>query len=232
MRSSPRPERPYRSHLQPACVPCRRRKSRCQREANSNACLMCRVHRTECLFPEASSQQTPERKRPRTGRLSQRPPPSATPSSLAPTTSIQAPAPVHQNNTYTETNSREHIRNNGLSRNSHQHRADTSLTLDSADEQHLNMHIVGPAATNDSQVLADYLSGIPGATRSTRMIVPESTSRSRPVLFTMVQKRPVGVTVKSSPSAEKLEIIEKLLEPFAEDLVDEYVLKVTLKVAS
>lgn len=98
---------------------------------------------------------------------------------------------------------------------------ESPLTLGSRDDQQLNLHIVGPAVTNDSQVLSDYLSAIPGATRSTRMIIPEPASRSRPVLFTMVQKRPVGIAVNRSPSAEKLEIIEKMLDPHIPDLIDE-----------
>ncbi|KAK1248524.1 hypothetical protein MKX08_006744 [Trichoderma sp. CBMAI-0020] len=98
-----------------------------------------------------------------------------------------------------------------------------AMALGSDDDQHLNLHIVGPATTNDSQVLSTYLSGIPGATRSTRMIVPEPASCSRPVLFTEVQKRPVGVILNRSPSAEKLEIIEKLLEPHNEAVIDEKV---------
>lgn len=96
------------------------------------------------------------------------------------------------------------------------------MALGSSDDHHVNLHIVGPAVTNDSQVLSDYLSGIPEATRSTRMVIPESASRCRPVLFTMVQKRPLGIAVNRSPSAEKLEVIEKLIEPHAEAVIDEY----------
>ncbi|KAH0601470.1 hypothetical protein MHUMG1_00346 [Metarhizium humberi] len=99
------------------------------------------------------------------------------------------------------------------------------LELDSTHQDHHTMHIVGPAVTNDKQVLSDYLSGIPGATRSTRMIIPESAGRSQPVLFTMVQKRPVGLAVDKSPSAEKLAIIEKILEPFVDDIINEYFTK-------
>lgn len=55
------------------------------------------------------------------------------------------------------------------------------------------------------------------------MVIPESASRSQPVLFTMVQKRPVGLAVNRSPAAEKLLTIEKILEPHAEDAIDEYV---------
>jgi hypothetical protein len=105
----------------------------------------------------------------------------------------------------------------------HDPEEESTLALGSDDDQHLNLHIVGPAATNDSQVLSTYLSGIPGATRSTRMIIPEPASCSRPVLFTEVQKRPFGVKLNRSPSAEKLEIIEKLLEPHNEAVIDELV---------
>lgn len=90
----------------------------------------------------------------------------------------------------------------------------------SADDQAQNLHIVGPAVTKDSQVLSDYLSAIPGATRGTRMVVPVPANRSGPVLFTRVQKRPVGISLNRSPSAEKLEIIEQLIGLQASDVID------------
>lgn len=93
----------------------------------------------------------------------------------------------------------------------------STLEFDSADDHALNLHIVGPAMTKDNQVLSDYLSAIPGATR---IVAPVPVSRSRPVLFTRVQKRPVGITINRSPSAEKLEMIEKLLEPHTADVID------------
>lgn len=97
----------------------------------------------------------------------------------------------------------------------------TALEFGSADDNALNLHIVGPAMTKDSQVLSDYLSAIPGAvTRGSRMVVPVPASRSGPVLFHKVMKRPVGIPVNRSPSAEKLEIIEKLLEPCTADAID------------
>ena len=91
----------------------------------------------------------------------------------------------------------------------------------SADDINVNLHIVGPTDTNDSQFLSEYLATIPEAMRSTRMVVPQSAGRSKPVLFTMVQKRPVGIKLNRSPSAEKLEMIEKLLEPYTATLIDE-----------
>ncbi|GJN82212.1 hypothetical protein PLIIFM63780_005750 [Purpureocillium lilacinum] len=95
----------------------------------------------------------------------------------------------------------------------------------SADDVNVNLHIVGPTDTNDSQFLCEYLATIPEAMRSTRMVVPQSAGRSRPVLFTMVQKRPVGIKLNRSPSAEKLEMIEKLLEPYLAALINEFFAK-------
>ena len=97
---------------------------------------------------------------------------------------------------------------------------DEDLFDSSADDHTQNLHIVGPAVTKDSQVLSDYLSAIPGATRGTQMVVPVPANRSRPVLFTRVQKRPVGISINRSPSAEKLDIIEHLIGPSVSDAID------------
>lgn len=97
---------------------------------------------------------------------------------------------------------------------------ESPLALGSSDNQQHNLHIVGPAVTSDSQVLSDYLSAMPSATRGSRMIIPVPGDRSRPVLFTMVQKQPLGLDSSRSPPAEKLQVMEKILEPFTADLLD------------
>ncbi|RSL53578.1 hypothetical protein CEP54_010341 [Fusarium duplospermum] len=96
----------------------------------------------------------------------------------------------------------------------------------SNEEQQHNLHIVGPAVTSDNQVLSDYLSAMPSATRGSRMVIPVPGNRSRPVLFTMVQKQPLGLDSNRSLPAEKLQIAEKVLEPFLSDLLDVYFQKV------
>lgn len=237
-------ERPYRSHLQPACTPCRRRKSRCQTEAGSDSCLTCRAHRTECFFPgDSRLQRAPESARQRrrsdiltasshvTARAHARHGQVQEPSFQA-SSGAQAQTPMARpaifamghRNVVASTNTSSNVplsRDGGPMPGFLGQDEESPLTLDSRDNQQLNLHIVGPAVINDSQVLSDYLSGIPGATRSTRMIIPEPAGHSKPVLFTMVQKRPVGLTVNRSPSAEKLETIEKLLEPHTGDIIDE-----------
>lgn len=97
----------------------------------------------------------------------------------------------------------------------------TPLSVD--DEDHENSHIVGPANTDDSQVLADYLAIVgSGSGGGMRMVHhhPVLSSSSRPVLFAAVKKKPVGVDMNSSPARDKLHIIEQLLAPHAEEVVE------------
>ncbi|PHH66533.1 hypothetical protein CDD81_7008 [Ophiocordyceps australis] len=229
------PERPYRSHLRPACLPCRRRKSRCQTEAGADGCVTCRAHRTPCVFPDLPSRNRPCTKTASPSRLPRgggRGDVSASTRARSTsarrgtarqgtsTTSSDAPRLPHMaSTTALMTKANQQPSGHGLDMDLDD---GSSMGLDASDSHHVNLHIVGPAVTNDSQVLADYLSCIPEAMRSTRMVVPDSAGRSKPVLFTMVQKRPLGVSVNRSPSAEKLEVIEKLLEPCAAATVDEY----------
>jgi len=48
--------RPYRSHLQPACEQCRRKRSRCTVDLPDQACLLCRLNRLPCNFPRSRKQ--------------------------------------------------------------------------------------------------------------------------------------------------------------------------------
>ncbi|KAF5670508.1 transcriptional regulatory [Fusarium heterosporum] len=67
---------------------------------------------------------------------------------------------------------------------------------------------------------------MPDTARGSRIVRPVPGNRSQPVLFTMVQKRPVGLDSNRSFSEERLQLIEKILEPFADDLLDVYFEKV------
>ncbi|KAG5820491.1 hypothetical protein H9Q74_000484 [Fusarium xylarioides] len=63
---------------------------------------------------------------------------------------------------------------------------------------------------------------MPSASRGSRIIRPAIGNRSRPVLFTAVQKRPVGLDSNLTFAEERLQLVEKILEPFTSDLVDVY----------
>ncbi|KAI6780964.1 putative transcriptional regulatory protein-like protein [Emericellopsis cladophorae] len=248
-------ERPYRSHLQPACLPCRRRKSRCQTESDATACLMCRAHGTDCVYPGdakvddqraaapgnvKASTTTPAKRRrrssalPRTTISAARTSRAHLPPRLPPTTvspimertrlpNLLSPLPPI---THAQPPAAAEAATTSIAGRAHQNMYDEDPFDSSADDQAQNLHIVGPAVTKDSQVLSDYLSAIPGATRGTQMIVPVPANRSRPVLFTRVQKRPLGVSLNRSPSAEKLEIIENLVGADAADMISLYFAKV------
>ena len=248
--------RPYRSHLQPACQACKKRKSRCQSDETSSACPMCRNHETDCSYlANPASQRLPRNhRRLRNPTRSQEAPvypESSNSRSIMRSKNTRncqinsAASCIVQKNGATRAlnhGSSPSITNHLRPRNSEGTTFSQSMLASQAiphssltqpleelpsnmgykDDHQLNLHVVGPAGTSDSQVLSDYLSGIPGSTtRSTRMIIPVPASGSRPVLFTTVQKRPVGITLKSSPSAEKLEIIEKLIEPHKSQIIDE-----------
>ncbi|KAF4978434.1 hypothetical protein FZEAL_5181 [Fusarium zealandicum] len=220
-------ERPYRSHLRPACLACRKRKSRCQSEASSETCLMCRAHCTDCVFPSGPSSgvsRTPDARSRRQTRSSttpgRRPGPAEQPASDVVSLPVQHPDPGSGVSPL-------------LSRSTdwpapcqNAQEDESPLALGSSDEQQHNLHIVGPAVTSDNQVLSDYLSAMPSATRGSRMVIPVPGDRSRPVLFTMVQKRPLGLDSNRSLPAEKVQLIEKILEPFAREVLDVYFEKI------
>ncbi|KAI1084722.1 fungal-specific transcription factor domain-containing protein [Whalleya microplaca] len=101
---------------------------------------------------------------------------------------------------------------------------DTPLSLDEAEAD--NPHIIGPDMTNDNKVLADYLSTVNQNTGIMRLIRPPPGTHSGPVIFTKVQKRALGVSLNSTLAASKLQVIEKLLEPWGLRLIQLYFAKV------
>lgn len=196
-------ERPYRSHTKPACVPCRRRKSRCKLEPHTAACLMCRAHGTECTFPNGRGKSTPQ-KRYSTEDSPIQPHPNLRTPAVATRPLNRLPPPVATSPQFSIVTQ---------ARNEQ----DTPLSLEADDD---NPHILGPAVTGDNHVLADYLSNISGG-QGIREIRPvEPGSSSSPVIFTKVQKRPLGLMVNSSPALHKLQTIEKLVEPWGPHLID------------
>ncbi|ETN44978.1 uncharacterized protein HMPREF1541_09854 [Cyphellophora europaea CBS 101466] len=93
-------------------------------------------------------------------------------------------------------------------------------TLDETEDD--NVHVVGPVLANDNEVLEPYLSAIPEAGRYRKSICTDSSRMARPVLFTTMSRRPLGVTKNQTLSAAKCEVIEKLLEPHCQAIVQRY----------
>ncbi|OQD80387.1 hypothetical protein PENANT_c036G06039 [Penicillium antarcticum] len=163
---------------------------------------MCRVHGTECSFPDGRAKRTPQKR-----RASEVAPVLPSPSLRAPAASAQ-PLGVFP---LVAASPQFSVPAQG------QNDQDTPLSLEAEDD---NPHILGPAVTGDNHVLADYLSNISGG-QGIREIRPvEPGSSSSPVIFTKVQKRPFGLTWNSNPALHKLQIIEKLVEPWGSHLID------------
>ncbi|KAI1140048.1 fungal-specific transcription factor domain-containing protein [Hypoxylon sp. FL0543] len=230
MQSRGSQERPYRSHLRPACLPCRKRKSRCKTDAHATSCLMCQTHGTECVFPNSRrSNPTPGRvRRPRTlsqgqtgaGDALQRRQPGLSSSSHSTTVSAHPAADDDADIAIVDTTG------GGTHLAIDDGQAQAPLSIE--DTENENAHIISPAMTSDSQVLTDYLSTMSTNSYGIRLIRPKRTNGTRQVLFTAVQKHPVGLTIGSNPSHTKCEIIEKLLEPWAELLIDIYFRKANI----
>lgn len=179
---------------------------------------MCRAHGTDCLFPAEKRRKTVRRTLNTThasdstdisGGLHM-------PTSVASTKPIPLVQPLTLSDTSTSTNhpSSQHV---NIEWTQGQELRDTPVSLEAEDD---NPHILGPAVMDDNHVLADYLSNIPG-NRGMRAIRPvELGSSSSPIVFTKVQKRPLGMMLNSNPALHKLQVIEKLIEPWALHLVD------------
>lgn len=88
------------------------------------------------------------------------------------------------------------------------------------DKDQDNSHIVGPANTNDSQVLTDYLSCVHGTSSGMRLVRMMPTSWSKPVMFTPVQHRTFGKSSTQALPYEKLHIMEKMIGKHIGPLTD------------
>lgn len=228
-------ERPYRSHLYPACLPCKKRKSRCRTRDSSGICMMCQAHGTDCIFPQAEHrylQHRPVNSPPR--RLAAKARRTYSISSQSGRT-VQTPSPqVGRQSESFETQGSTAIggphtttvtggRDQEISYARILAPEDTPSNLRSivAESGDNSSHIISPAVADDSEFLESYLSTIPDARRTNLIRTSVISNRLvRPVLFNTVPRRPLGVSANQSVPAAKCEIIEKYLEPFANDIVD------------
>ncbi|TEA20484.1 putative transcriptional regulatory protein [Colletotrichum sidae] len=248
--------RPYRSHLRPACLQCRRRKSRCQQQEgiSSSTCQMCHVYGTDCEFPPSPRSAARAPLNPGKVQKTYRAPQSNTPCRREPLAAVAAAnskAPqngssIHVRTTSTSppTSSSSTTSCSGPKAVSSPHNPHLMLALDSPEDED-NSHIIGPAVTNDTQVLADYLSSEPSIhERMIRVVKPRpgmqvggQTAMSpmssmsgirKPVIFTAVRKRPYGLAPRQTAPLQKYQIVEKMLEPWTSTLIDLYFQKVNI----
>ena len=237
--SSTTSPRPYRSHARPACLACRKRKSMCKVEAHASKCLMCDMRGTPCEFPQRSMSGAAAQSRASTRRTI-RASHTAAPSEIETPKSNSArqgqpQSPNLHRHQLNETNASASVPQATSPQDK-----DTPLSLSAADGDD-NPHILGPVVSNDSHVLADYLSSIhaeaASGMRITRPTLAEKvqwdgqelandnearTGNEATIVFTHIQKRPLGTRSNPNASVLKLQIIEKLLEPWKDHLLELY----------
>ncbi|KAK2012003.1 fungal-specific transcription factor domain-containing protein [Colletotrichum eremochloae] len=235
--------RPYRSHLRPACLQCRRRKSRCQQQEgiNSPTCQMCHVYGTECEFPPSPRSAGRAPLNPGKVQKSYRTPQPSTPYRRELPAPAKVQAPQSGIGTSSSSPSTSTASSSGPKVVVDPHNTHLMLALDSPEDED-NSHIIGPAVTNDTQVLADYLSSEPSIhERMIRVVKPRpgvqmgQTPRStiaggtrKPVIFTAVRKRPYGLSPRQTAPLQKYQLVEKMLEPWISSLIDLYFQKVNI----
>ncbi|KAK1477408.1 fungal specific transcription factor domain-containing protein [Colletotrichum tamarilloi] len=221
-------ERPYRSHLRPAYLACRKRKSRCNVDKNGGTCLTCRAHGTQCEFPPAPGGASPRPKsawrnaQARTSKdLGHRPSPPPQPP--APTFSSE-PQYNDQTNQLTLAEADRRV---SKSSDGHppifspQNKRYPEPIGDGGEDE---AHIVGPADIEDTQVLSTYLSNDSSGLNRGRISVTSPRQEHgggsrKPVVFTTVRKQPIGLPDDRNPAFLKCQMIEKLLEPMLPDVV-------------
>lgn len=234
-----RKDRPYRSHLQPACLSCRRRKSRCRLDEGAAVCYMCHVHGSECVFPEATKSSTPRRKRARITKTSELQG-QITMEDSGHTPAIgegigMTPVPGPPSD-FSQRVQASAFWDHGLQQQQQHHAIYSSGYVptdapvpepvsNQAEDAEQSAHIVGPATTNDAQVLGGYMSGLPqGSTGSSPTWSFPNTMSFRdvrkPVVFAPIRKQPEGMKLTQTQGMYQCQVIEKLVDPYGQDLID------------
>ncbi|EXJ78828.1 hypothetical protein A1O1_09230 [Capronia coronata CBS 617.96] len=238
----PQADRPFRSHLHPACLSCRRRKLRCRVDRGSEECAVCQARGEKCIFPDrpkggaggATSRRIPP---PRPHRVE----PQAEPmgqirnegQALQANPNTSTPVTTKSRVDVTWTPTRQGTGATAPEKvYDHEQRSTTTvlhtITVDNETDEEIS-HVVGPAVARDAKILGDWVSN-PSETfnKQTRSSFPNGlgTNNTRNSgLFTTVRMQPLGLRRDRMQDWRKCQFIEKLTEPCAGDLVEIYLEK-------
>ena len=83
-------------------------------------------------------------------------------------------------------------------------------------------HIVGPILANDVRVVEQYISPEERAGNVEAPYNVYSNDKEKPILYTKVSRRRPGSNSKGCAGAKQREILEQIIRPFANELVDLY----------
>jgi hypothetical protein len=211
--------RPYRSHLQPACLSCRKRKSRCKTSDLSSKCLMCQAHATPCVFPRNEGKLRSKNRRSPVNAAPQR----MRTSEFTSTNHEPLGLPAAWNGSHQEGSAAD-LAKRPYSNPAHRAESTSDLMGLLGEAAEDSSHIVSPAVADDNEVLQSYLSTFPDSrSRLLSRKIQNSTSHLGPlrrVMFDTIPKRPLGVLASQPVASQKLEIIEKFLEPYCADVIN------------
>ncbi|KXJ84663.1 fungal-specific transcription factor domain-domain-containing protein, partial [Microdochium bolleyi] len=183
-------------------------------------CLMCQVHGSSCVFPDASeitarSPQSARRRKQHT-RLRHEPTPPQ-----APITASSPPPPCLRMEQTSDDNTvnRDVPFTESVPRP--ERAAQAAATPAQEDDE---AHIVRPVHSPDALLIASFLTRA-GASDA-RAVRSNPVPGERPVMLNAVRRHLLGRSASQSTAASRLEVIEKLLEPHASSLIDLYFKKI------
>ncbi|KAL4782177.1 fungal-specific transcription factor domain-containing protein [Aspergillus varians] len=223
--------RPYRSHLHPACLSCRKRKSRCKTKSPAEVCVMCQAYGTECIFPGPDGPRQQRSSWPRKSGPSVRSPRLM----QGRNDLLHRPYPNPQTQPQAPRREQRPVDS----------QISTDLTPCTADNSHIpggreegfphligivteadddSSHIVSPAVADDNDILESYLSALPSTQRRyLSRTGSDSNQHFGPVRFNIVPRRPLGIVANQSFAASKCELIEKYIDPDIEEYLNLWV---------
>lgn len=235
--------RPYRSHLYPACLSCKKRKSRCKTRNSSDVCIMCQAHGTECIFPRpddnyqsqvlSSLRKSPANVNRRFAYRSYGPLHARTYSVphtlLQPTNLATSGTGVDPQVPATLADLPQISCAPGYKQSAENRPNLVDIVTEAGDD---SSHVVSPAVAGDNAILESYLCVASTSRNRCLATRPTSTRPMRPVRFDVVPRRPLGVATVQSLAASKCEVIEKYLDPDIEEYLNLWVSKISILTCS
>lgn len=233
------PVRPYRSHKVPACDRCRARKLRCTVDIKDKPCLLCRLHSAECVRRGPSAlQQSVGATGDGPGQQQQfNYGKSATGHSIAANSGTRRRS---------GSRSPKRRRTNADDHAYHHRRSSAPGTRHDSPVDDTAPHdrpfaMVGPESAEDLHVIEQYISvqqrtatgsgsGTPGEPSNgeatgnrKRLFNLVSSDPSNPVVSLNVPRYRAGYVVARVPGKTQLEILEQILGPLKDELIEVYV---------
>ncbi|KAI9708817.1 MAG: hypothetical protein M1820_003772 [Bogoriella megaspora] len=214
-------QRPYRSHRQPACIPCRKRKSHCKVDAaQSPSCLTCSLHGTACVFPPASKKSA-KSTRAAKGKQLQGVSPSLShsyqTSHAAPTSHLDQHVDALQQTTSA---SRSQSPPSEPESPKETPFPNSATPHGSNDEE---SHIVGPVLNPDVRRIAVILNNDHTGSVNSRPVIRSLPNHhaegAKSIMFGAVRRRPFGDIAEQTVASRKCQTVEKLVEPFRNELI-------------